>query len=406
MSNIVERFLRYVKIDTMSDEFSSNIPSTAKQFDLANLLVAELKEVGLFDAHVDENCIVYAHLPANVQGDYDKIGFLAHMDTSPAMSGANVQPRIIKNYQGEVIVLNEDKKIYLDPKQFPILKRDIGDDLIVTNGETLLGGDDKAGIAIIMTLLEYLQKHPEVPHGPISIAFTPDEEIGTGVLHMDLKKFDADYAYTIDGFDCNDLSFECFNAASAEVKIQGLSVHPGSAKGKMINSLLVAMEFQNLLPVFSNPMYTQGREGFHHLCDMAGDCENSVMHYILRNHRLDLLEKQKQQMLDAQNFLNKKYGTGTCEVVITDSYRNMREKIEEHPIILERARKAMKKLGLTPYSEPVRGGTDGSSLTMMGMPTPNLGTGDRNCHGKFEYVAIGHMKKVSELLIEMVKVEN
>ena len=405
MMDLLERFVNYVRIDTKSDEYSETAPSTMKQFDLARVLVKELEELGLSDVVLSDTCVVYGKLPANTDAEADRIGFVSHMDTSPAFSGTDVKPKLVRNYKGGAILLNKELNIVLDPEQFPSLKKDIGDDLIVTDGTTLLGADDKAGIAEIMDMLQYLQQHPEIPHGQISVAFTPDEEVGRGVENFDLEQFGADYAYTVDGGDADELCYECFNAASADVTVNGLSVHPGGAKGKMLNSLLVAMEFQSLLPTFANPMYTEGREGFNHLNEMDGGCETSHMHYIIRNHDSDLLEKQKEDFHNAADFLNKKYGPQTIELVIKDTYRNMREKIEQHPQILDKVREKMQKLGLEPKSSAARGGTDGASLTVMGLPCPNLGTGGRNCHGKYEYAAIGQMRTVVKLLVEIARID-
>jgi len=401
--DIVSRFVNYVRIDTQSDEYSESVPSTQKQFNLAKLLKNELEQLGLADIYLSEQCVLYAKLPANCDSE-DKIGFVAHMDTSSACSGANVKPKLVKNYKGSKITLNEELGIYLDPEQFPILKKDIGCDLIVTDGTTLLGGDDKAGVAIIMDLMQYLSNHPEVKHGQISIAFTPDEEIGRGVENFDVERFDAQYAYTIDGDDCDGLCYECFNASAAEVIIKGLSIHPGSAKNQMLNALLVAMEFQNQLPVNENPMYTEGYEGFYHLCDMSGDCEEVKMHYILRDHDSAKLKGRKDFMTNLANYLNQKYGAGTVVVNISDTYYNMREIIEQHPEVIERVQKAMQKLAMTPKVEAIRGGTDGANLTFKGLPCPNLGTGDRNCHGRYEYVNVQHMKMMVKLLEEIVTI--
>jgi len=399
--DIVNRFVNYVRIDTQSDEFCEDAPSTQKQFNLANLLVKELQELGVEDVYLSDTCVVYGHVKANAEA-YPKIGFVSHMDTSPAMSGENVKPKWVKNYKGGKILLNKDLDIYLDPEVLPVLKKDIGDDLIVTDGTTLLGGDDKAGIACIMDMLQYLSENPELKHGQISIAFTPDEEVGRGVVNFDYERFDADYAYTVDGSDSNELCYECFNASAATVNIKGLSIHPGDAKGKMKNALIIAMEFESLLPFNEQPMFTEGYEGFHHLCDMNGECEAATMHYIIRDHDQNKLEEKIAQFEKAAETLNQEYGEGTIELEISHTYSNMKDKILENPEVLERARKAMANLGMEPNSEPVRGGTDGSNLTTHGLLCPNLGTGDRNCHGKFEYVNVRHMREVSRLLVEIV----
>lgn len=403
--DIVKRFVRYVTIDTQSDENSTAAPSTAKQFNLANLLQKELNELGISDACVSETGIVYGHLAGNCEESEDKIGFIAHMDTSPDMSGSNVRPGLIKNYRGGIITLNKELNIKMDPAIFPSLKNDIGHDLIVTDGTTLLGADDKAGIAAIMDMLQYLKDHPEIKHGKIAIAFTPDEEVGRGTENFDLDKFDADYAYTVDGGNANEIEYENFNAASAVVKINGLSIHPGSAKNKMLNSQLVAMEFNSLLPVFDNPACTEGYEGFNHLLNINGDCESTTMNYIIRNHDRTKFQDQKDDFVNAANFINKKYGDKTVELNIEDTYANMREIIETNFKIVEKVKNKMRKIGLNPVSNAIRGGTDGASLTYKGLLCPNIGTGGRNCHGKFEYLSINELKKVSELLVEIAKID-
>lgn len=403
--DIVKRFVKYVMIDTQSDENSSTAPSTAKQFNLANLLQKELLELGVKDACVSDAGIVYGHLEANCENVTDKIGFIAHMDTSPDMSGSNVRPGLIKNYRGGVITLNKELNIKMDPSVFPSLKKDIGHDLIVTDGTTLLGADDKAGIAAIMDMIQYLNNHPAIKHGKIAIAFTPDEEIGRGTENFDLDQFDADYAYTVDGGNANEIEYENFNAASALVKINGLSIHPGSAKNKMRNSQLIAMEFNSLLPVFDNPACTEGYEGFNHLLNIKGDCENTVMNYIIRNHDRNKFQKQKDDFGNAATFINNKYGEKTVELTIEDTYANMREIIETNFKIVERVKDKMRKIGMTPVSNAIRGGTDGASLTYKGLLCPNIGTGGRNCHGKYEYLSINELKKVSELLVEIATID-
>lgn len=401
--DLIERFLKYVQIDTESMPESTLTPSTLKQKDLGRILVEELHELGLNDAMMSEEGIVYAWLKSNLDRPCDKVGFVAHMDTSPDMSGKNVNPRLIKNYDGKDIVLNEALNIKMSPKDFPSLKEDIGSDLIVTDGTTLLGADDKAGVAEIMDMIAYFVAHPEQKHGDIAIAFTPDEEVGRGTENFDVKLFNADYAYTVDGGDVNEVDYENFNAASAKVVVNGLSIHPGGAKAKMKNSLLMAMEFQSLLPVFDNPAYTEGYEGFNHLTTMSGDCEKTVMNYIIRNHDKALLEKQKGDFENAALFMNRKYGDNSIELVIEDTYANMRSYIEKKMSMIEIVYEAIRDMGMTPVSHAIRGGTDGASLTYMGLPCPNLGTGGRQCHGKYEYASINEMKKASELLIRIVK---
>ena len=399
---LTTRFLNYVKIDTQSSPSSQSVPSTQKQFNLAKLLVEELKTLGLEDIELTDDCIVYATLKANIQSD-TTIGFISHMDTSPDLSGENVNPRIIKDYDGQDIILNKELNIVLSPSEFPSLKGNLHHDLIVTDGTTLLGGDDKAGVAEIMTMLEYFVNHPEVKHGTIKVAFTPDEEVGRGTENFDVKHFGCDFAYTVDGGSIDYIDYENFNAASCEVTIQGKGIHPGSAKNKMVNSLLVAMEFQSLLPTFDNPAYTEGYEGFNHLNNMVGHVDSTKMDYIIRNHDSELLEKQKQDFIHARDFLNLKYGYEIVKLDLRDTYKNMRSYIEKDMRVIDKAVEAMKKVGLTPHHSAIRGGTDGASLTYMGLPCPNLGTGGYNCHGKYEYVSINEMEKMVELLIEIAK---
>lgn len=401
--DLIERFIKYVKVDTESMHESSLTPSTLKQLDLGNMLVEELHELGLKDAFISEQGVVYAKLKSNMDKEVDHIGFIAHMDTSPDMCGKDVKPRIIHHYDGNEIVLNSELNIMMSPEEFPLLKKDVGSDLIVTDGTTLLGADDKAGVAEIMDMVEYFVTHPEVKHGNISIAFTPDEEVGRGTENFDVKLFNADYAYTVDGGNASDIDFENFNAASAKVTINGLSIHPGTAKNKMKNSQLMAMEFHHLLPVELNPAYTEGYEGFNHLTTMAGDCEKTVMNYIIRNHDKTLLEKQKRDFENAAIFMNAKYDSGSVVLEIEDTYMNMRSYIEKNMDIVNQVYEVISEMGMTPNSSAIRGGTDGASLTYMGLPCPNLGTGGRNCHGKFEYASINEMRQVSKLLIEIAK---
>lgn len=400
--SIQERFINYVKIDTQSDENSNTYPSTLKQLDLAKKLVEELQDLGISDAYLSKDGVVYAHIKANDESIKEKIGFISHMDTSPDCSGKLVSPRIIKNYQGEDIILNKEENIVLDPKTFPSLLKNIGETLVVTNGKTLLGADDKAGIAIIMTFIEKLLQS-DIKHGQISIAFTPDEEIGRGTDNFDIKEFDADYAYTIDGGDIHYIEYENFNAASALVKIHGVSIHPGSAKDKMVNSILVAEEFNDLLPRDMIPSKTEGYQGFNHLCGIKGTCEYTEMDYIIRNHTKSIFEKQKKDFEIAKNILNHKYGYEVIEVVIEDSYENMRPYIEKDPRCLNRVEATYKKLNVDYKFEPIRGGTDGARLTVEGLPTPNLGTGGYNYHGRFEYASLTQMEQMVEILLELIK---
>lgn len=400
--NLVDRFIKYVKIDTESDAHSTSVPTTAKQFDLANVLVEDMKAMGINDAHVDEFCVVYGSIPANIDKQVDTIGFIAHMDTSPDMCGKNVNPRIIKNYDGGEIVLNEQLNISMSPDKYPSLSLHKGHDLIVTDGTTLLGADDKAGVAEILDMCQKIINE-NIPHGDIKIAFTPDEEVGQGADHFNIKKFAADYAYTVDGGDINSIDYENFNAASALVEIQGSSIHPGEAKNKMINATHVAMKFHSLLPVKDDPALSEGYEGFNHIVLMEGGCEQAKMEYIIRNHDEYLFAKQKEDFKRAEKFLNDMYGYEIVKVSITDSYANMRQLIEKRMDIIENVKKAMKEISLSPISTAIRGGTDGARLTYEGLLCPNIGTGGYNYHGKYEYVSIQSMQKISELLCKIVE---
>ncbi|MDE6655620.1 MAG: peptidase T, partial [Anaeroplasmataceae bacterium] len=389
----------YVKIDTMSDEESTQTPSTQKQFTLAKVLVEELKELGLKDIYLSENCFVYATLPSNIKGNKDSIGFIAHMDTIPGFSGTDVKPNVIENYNGKTIPL---KGIELNPKQFPFLKDLKGKTLITTDGTTVLGADDKAGIAIIMAMLWHYVKTND-PHIEIHVAFTPDEEIGSGIEHFDLSKFPCSFAYTIDGGEYDMINYENFNAASAHVLIHGLDIHPGSAKNQMKNASEIAMEFNQMLPKEQKPEYTDGYDGFIHLTHMEGIVGDAKLSYILRDHDKMLLEKKKNILKDAVSFINKKYGKDTATLDIKDSYYNMADIIKQNPECLERAKQAMKNLGITPTASPIRGGTDGARLTFMGLPTPNLGTGGYNCHGPYELACLEEMELVAKIIIEISK---
>ena len=400
---IKERFLNYVSFDTQSAENSQTVPSTSKQLKLGKYLVEELQSLGIENALLNEYGVVYGTIPSNNNHQGDVIGFIAHMDTSPDASGKDINPQIIKNYQGQKITLNEDKKLYLDPEQYPQLLHLIHHDLITTDGTTLLGADDKAGIAIIMQMVEYLHTHPEFKHNDIQIAFTPDEEIGCGSNHFDVKYFNADYAYTIDGGDIHIVEYENFNAFSAKVNIHGRSIHPGSAKNKMINSTRVAYEFDSLLPVHMRPESTEGYEGFNHLHAIQGTCEETTMDYIIRNHDLQQAKKQCQEFIDIVEFLNKKYGYQIIEVTITESYLNMKEALKNHMFIVEQALAAIKENGLDAYCSPIRGGTDGARLTFMGLPCPNLGTGGFNYHGPYEYCSLTMMEKQVQILLHILK---
>ncbi len=396
---ILEYFLKYVKIDTMSKEDQNTVPSTLKQFDLAKVLVKDLEDLGLNDIKLSEHCFVTAVLPSNCNSKLH-IGFLAHMDTIPGFSGTNVKPNVIENYDGKTVKL---KGIELNPIQFPFLSRLKGKTIITTDGTTVLGADDKAGDANIMAMLHYFANHPEVPHVNIHVAFTPDEEIGGGIDYMDVEGFGCDFAYTVDGGNPVEINYENFNAASAIVNIKGVDIHPGSAKGQMINASLVAMEFNSLLPINERPEFTDGYDGFNHLTSMEGICGEAKLTYILRNHDLKLLERQKKDFLNAQEFINKKYGKDLVSVTIKDSYLNMAQIINEDPTCVIRAKEAIKKLGYNPVTSPIRGGTDGAKLTQMGLKTPNLGTGGYNYHGPYEMACLEEMELVAKILIEIAK---
>lgn len=405
MTKTIENFLKYAKIDTQSNEESVTTPSTGKQHDLAKLLVGELEELGAQEITYDkEHCYVYATIPAS-QGceKAPVLGFIAHMDTSPAVTDTNVQPRFVTNYDGQDIVLNDRENIVMTVADFPELVKYVGQDLIVTDGTTLLGADDKAGIAEIMAMAEFLLTHTEIPHGKIRIGFTPDEEVGRGADFFDVKLFDADFAYTVDGGQLGELEYENFNAAGAKLHVYGRSVHPGSAKGKMKNAILIAQEFQGLLPVFQNPMYTEMYEGFFHLDSISGDVEYTKADYIIRDHDKALFEEKKALFQQTADFLNRKYGEGTVVVEMKDSYYNMREVIEPHMHLIENASQAMEELGITPIVSPIRGGTDGARLSFMGLPCPNLCTGGENFHGRYEFACVQSMNKVTELLIMLAE---
>ena len=401
--NVLERFLKYVKIDTQSDEATGTSPSTMKQHNLANVIIRELEELEASDIFYDkEHCYVYATIPAS-EGYEERpvLSFISHMDTAPSMSGKDVNPRIVEKYDGNDILLNKEQNIVLKTCDFPKILKYIGQDLIVTDGTTLLGADDKAGIAEIMTMAAYLLHHPEIKHGRIRIGFTPDEEIGCGPDYFDVKLFGADYAYTVDGGALGELEFENFNAANAKVIIHGCNVHPGSAKGKMKNAILIAQEFQSMLPNDENPMYTEGYEGFYHLDSIEGTVECTKMDYIIRDHDRIKFEKKKKLFLQVTQFLNNKYGETTIEVDMKDCYFNMREMIEPHMFLIDYAKEAMEELGVEPIITPIRGGTDGARLSFMGLPCPNLCTGGENFHGKYEYISVQSMEKVVELLIKL-----
>ena len=415
-SEVIERFLRYVVIDTQSDEESGLSPSSEKQKNLGRLLEKELKDIGASDVFFDdEHCYVYARIGSTYGSEDEKdagndpcfkgkkLALIAHMDTSPESSGKDVKPRIIENYDGNDIYLGDASSLTLSPDQYPEMKAYIGQSLIVTDGTTLLGADDKAGVAEIMTAASYLIKHPEIKHGEISICFTPDEEIGSGVDHIDMNRLNADYGYTVDGGAIGELEYENFNAASATVKVHGVTVHPGEAKNKMKHAGRIAMEIDSMLPAQAKPQYTENYEGFFYLTEMKGTTEEAEFKYIIRDHDRAKFEDKKNLLTAAVSFANEKYGDGTAEVIIKDSYYNMREKIEEGNLFLvENAKKAMEDLGIVPKIQPIRGGTDGARLSFMGLPCPNLCAGGHNFHGRFEYVCAESMEKITELLIKLV----
>jgi len=403
MEKIVERFLRYVKIDTQSDPHSETCPSTEKQFTLGNMLVEELHDLGLKDASIDENGYIMATLPSNIDKTVPTIGFVAHMDTSPDYSGKDVMPNIVKNYDGGEIVLNKEQNIIMSPKDFPELKNYINQDIITTDGTTLLGADNKAGIAEIMAAVEFLVNNPEIKHGDIKIGFTPDEEIGRGADKFDVKKFGADFAYTIDGGEIGELQYENFNAAGVKITINGRNIHPGAAKDKMVNSVNIAMELQGILPASEKPEHTEGYEGFFHLNNMEGTVEKTTMIYIIRDHCKEKFEKKKELINKAVELLNVKYGENTVEIDMKDQYYNMKEKVEPVMHIVETAKKAMEEVGVNPMVIPIRGGTDGARLSYMGLPCPNIFTGGHNFHGKFEYIPVESITKAVEVIVKIVQ---
>lgn len=403
MSSVIERFLRYVKIDTQSSESIEKHPTTEKQLNLARLLAEELGAIGLEEINTDPYGNVTATLPSNLDHAAPVMGLLAHMDTSPGMSGENVNPQQIEKYDGGDIILDKESGVTLSPREFPELKKYIGKTLITTDGKTLLGADDKAGVAEIMATLEHLHKNPTAKHGKLRIAFTTDEETGTGIDVFDVKQFGADYAYTVDGGELGELEYENFNAAAAIVNFKGLSVHPGDAKDKMINAALVAMEFDGLLPPQERPEHTTGYEGFFHMMHMAGSVEEASLRYIIRDHDAVKYKFRLETMEKAAAWLNHRYGAGTVTLELKEQYRNMREKIEPVMWMLEMAREAIQAVGITPITKPIRGGTDGARLSWMGLPTPNLFTGGMNYHGRYECIPTFAMEKAVEVLIKLVE---
>ncbi len=400
---ILERFLKYIKIDTKSDENSETCPSTSKQLNLAKVLVDELNKMKLKDVSLDENGYIMATLPSNIDNEVPVIGFISHMDTSPDMPGENVNPQIVENYDGGNIIINKEKNLTLTPELFPELSEYAGQTIITTDGNTLLGADDKAGITEIMTAVNYLVKNPKIKHGTIKIGFTPDEEIGRGVDHFNVEKFGAKYAYTMDGGGVGELEFENFNAAKAVISIQGRNVHPGYAKDKMINAMLVAMELNASLPVNQRPEFTENYDGFYHLISMSGTVENASLTYIVRDHDRTKFENKIVLILDCVDLLNKRFGNEVINLKLTDQYFNMREKVEEVYHIVEIVHKAMELVGVEPKVVPIRGGTDGSRLSYMGLPCPNIFAGGLNFHGKFEYVPLESMVKATEVILKVIE---
>ncbi|MCY8808101.1 peptidase T [Bacillus atrophaeus] len=402
-NEIIERFTTYVKVDTQSNENNDTCPSTPGQLTLANMLVEELKSIGMEEAAIDENGYVMATLPSNTEKNVPTIGFLAHVDTATDFTGKHVNPQIVEDYDGKDIVLNEELQVILSPDQFPELPGYKGHTLITTDGTTLLGADNKAGIAEIMTAMDYLIKHPEIKHGTIRVAFTPDEEIGRGPHKFDVKRFNSSFAYTVDGGPLGELEYESFNAAAAKITVKGNNVHPGTAKGKMINSAKIGMELNRMLPEEEAPESTEGYEGFYHLLSIQGDVEETKLHYIIRDFDKEGFNNRKAEMERIVSDLRNQYGKDRIILDMNDQYYNMREKIEPVKEIVDTARQAMENLGIEPKISPIRGGTDGSQLSYMGLPTPNIFTGGENFHGKFEYISAENMVKAVNVIVEIVK---
>ena len=403
MEKLIDRFLKYVSFETTSDEESGVTPSTPGQMVLAKYLKEELENLGLQEVFLDENGYLYATLPANTSKQVPVVGFLAHMDTAPDMSGKNVTPRIVQNYDGGDIVLNAAENIVLSPSQFPELKNHVGEDLIVTDGNTLLGADDKAGIAEIISGVEYLMQHPEIEHGKIRIAFNPDEEIGLGAHKFDVERFGCDFAYTFDGGEVGELEFENFNAAAAKLTFTGRNVHPGTAKNKMINSIRVANHFISMLPSHETPEHTEGYEGFYHIIGFSGNVEQTVVNYIIRDHSRERFESRKREFQHLTNKINAEYGEGTLKLELRDQYYNMREKIEPVMYVIDIAKEAMLAAGVEPVVKAIRGGTDGAQLSFKGLPCPNIFAGGMNMHGRFEYVPIPSMEKAMKVVVKIAE---
>ncbi len=403
MDKLLDRFLQYVKIDSQSDPESESTPSTEKQWEIARLLKEELEKIGMEDVEIDRYGYVYATLPANVDYDVPVIGFIAHYDTTPDYNGSGVNPQIHENYDGGDIILNKEKNMVLSPEYFPELKQFKGQTLITTDGNTLLGADDKAGVAEIMTAMEYLIQHPEIKHGKIRVAFNPDEEIGRGAHKFDVEKFGAEWAYTMDGSDVGELEFENFNAAGAKVIIEGKSVHPGYAKGKMINSILLANEFMSAFPKDEVPERTEDYEGFYHITSIKGTTEKTEMYYIIRDFDKGKFEERKKYFMEVAEKINSRFGKPVITIDMKDQYYNMREKIEPNMHIIEIAEQSMKELGIEPKIKPIRGGTDGAQLSFKGLPCPNIFAGGLNFHGPYEYVPLESMQKATELIVKIAE---
>jgi tripeptide aminopeptidase len=403
MQKIIDRFLKYVSFDTQSDPNSTSTPSTEKQWAIARYIADELKQIGMQDISLDDHAYIMATLPSNLDHKVPTIGFISHFDTSPDYTATDVKPQIHKNYDGKDIILNKEQNIVLSPSYFEDLTQYKGQTLITTDGTTLLGADDKAGITEIVTAMEYLIEHPEIKHGDIRIGFTPDEEIGRGAHKFDVEKFGADWAYTMDGSQVGELEYENFNAAGAVVTIHGKIVHPGYAKGKMVNSMLIATDFIKALPSNEIPQETEGYEGFFHLSDMHGSVEKTTLEYIIRDHDMNLFQQRKKQVLDIAKKLNQQLGSEAIEVVIKDQYFNMREKVEPEMHIVDIAEEAMKSLDIEPLIKAIRGGTDGSQLSYMGLPCPNIFAGGHNFHGRYEYVPVESMLKASQVIVKIAE---
>lgn len=402
--NLLERFLKYVSIHTTSDENTGLVPSTPQQMEFAKILAEELKDMGMQDVSLDKKGYLMATLPSNIDKDVPTVGFISHLDTSPDMSGKNVKPRIVENYDGNDIVLNEKENIVLSPKQFPELTMYRGQSLVVTNGLTLLGADDKAGIAEIMTAMDYFIKNPDVKHGKVRIAFNPDEEIGLGAHHFDVEKFGCQFAYTMDGGEIGELEYENFNAAGAKVTFYGTNVHPGYAKNKMVNSMKIATKFMATVPANESPEYTDGYEGFYHLTGIGGDVEKTTVSYIIRDHDRKKFEERKAHLQMLVDKINSEFGDNTATLEVKDQYYNMKEKVEPVKYIVDIASEAIRQAGVEPKVKPIRGGTDGAQLSFKGLPCPNIFAGGHNFHGKYEFVPIQSMEKATEVVKNIIKI--